>query len=89
MRIWGKCIRSNHLIQDSVVVNHDTTMSRTKKVLQALQELCYTFDLSVPIWLDSNILEFQRVSKTRFRQENFIEGIDFDYLEFQVIEEDI
>ena len=37
---------------------------------------------------DSNISEFQKVSKTRFYQDNFIETVEFDYLEIQVIEED-
>ena len=31
---------------------------------------------------------FKRHSKTRFRQDSFIEHIEFDYLEIQVIEED-
>ena len=44
-------------------------------------------DLGHPIWLDSNIHAFQRHDKTRFSQDNFVEGIDFDYLEIQVIEE--
>ena len=45
------------------------------------------FDLQQPIWLDKNINEFKRVDKTRFEQDNFIEQIDFDYLEIEVIEE--
>ena len=44
-------------------------------------------DLQQPIWLDKNINEFKRVDKTRFEQDNFIEQIDFDYLEIEVIEE--
>ena len=32
--------------------------------------------------------DFKKHSKTRFYQDNFIEQIDFDYLEIQVIEED-
>ena len=46
------------------------------------------FDLGKPIWLDSNIREFQKHSSTKFRQDNFIEEIDFDFLELHVIEED-
>ena len=56
-------------------------------VFQALDEICYEFDLSKPIWLDVNISEFQRVAKTKFVQDNFIEQIPFDSLEIQVIEE--
>ena len=54
----------------------------------ALDEMCYAFDLSKPIWLDSNVREFQRHAKTRFRQDSFVDEVDFDFLEFQVIEED-
>ena len=54
---------------------------------QALDEICHEFDLSQPIWLDSNIRYFQLHDKTRFTKDSFIESIDFDYLEFQVIEE--
>lgn len=87
MRIWGKIWKDNHLLQDLVVENN-TEDTRTHKVLLALEELCYSFDLGKPIWLQSNIAEFQRHSKTRFQKDSFIEEIPFDYLEFQVIEED-
>ena len=49
---------------------------------------CHEFDLAVPMWLDSTIDSFRRHDKARFYQDNFIEQIDFDYLEIQVIEED-
>ena len=52
------------------------------------QTVPYAFDLSEPIWLDSNVAEFKRHSKVRFYQDNFIDSIDFSYMEIQVIEED-
>lgn len=86
MRIWGKIWKDNHLLKDTVVEewSEDT---RTHKIFHALQEICMEFDLMVPQWLDVNISEFQKTSKTRFTQDSFIEGIGFDYLELQVIEE--
>ena len=45
------------------------------------------FDLSKPIWLDVTIAEFKKHAKARFYQDNFVDSIDFDYLEIQVIEE--
>ena len=49
--------------------------------------ICYEFDLSKPIWLDVTIAEFKRHAKARFYQDNFVDSIDFDYLEIQIIEE--
>ena len=88
MRIWAKTFENNHMLRDMVIVNEDPSMTRTKKVFAALEEVCMAFDLSVPIWLDANIADFKRTAKTRFRQDSFVDPIAFDYLEFQVIEED-
>ena len=85
-RLWGKFWKENRLIKDTVICDdsHDT---RTHKIFHALDAICYEFDLGKPIWLDSNIKEFQKRDKTRFTQDSFVEGIEFDYLEIQVIEE--
>lgn len=87
-RLWGKIFTDNRLVQDITICDDSTEKNRTKKVFDALDEICYTFDLGKPIWLESNIEEFQRRDKTRFYQDQFIETIDFDFLEIHVIEED-
>ncbi len=86
-RVWGKLFKDNRMLKDLTVCD-DSQDTRTHKVLHALDEMCYAFDLSKPIWLDSNVREFQRHAKTRFRQDSFVDQIEFDFLEFQVIEED-
>lgn len=87
MKIWIKEFKDNHLIQDMVVTNNDND-TRTHKVFNALEQACVEFDLSVPMWLDKNIREFKNHSRTKFYNDSFIETVDFDYLDFQVIEED-
>lgn len=85
-RLWGKIWKENRLIKDTVICD-DSDDTRTHKIFHALDAICYEFDLGKPIWLDSNIKEFQKRDKTRFTQDSFVEGIEFDYLEIQVIEE--
>jgi len=85
-RLWGKILKDNRLIKDTVVTD-DTDCSRTQKILEALESICLQFDLSKPIWLELNINEFKMRGKTRFYPDSFIEPIDFDYLEIQVLEE--
>lgn len=75
------------MLRDTVIEDY-TDETRTHKIFNALYEICLAFDLGKPIWLDTNISEMRRTSKVRFRQDSFIESIDFDYLELQVIEED-
>ncbi|MBQ7840972.1 MAG: hypothetical protein IJ390_10905 [Lachnospiraceae bacterium] len=86
-RLWAKIFKDNHMLNDTVICN-DTADTRTHKVFQALHDVCMEFDLGEPIWLDSNIQDFKRNSKTRFTQDSFIENINFDFLEIHVIEED-
>jgi len=88
MRIWGKIIKDNHLLKDTVVLL-EGTQRRTLKIFEGLRLICLEFDLAVPVWLDTNVKEFQKVAKTRFRQDSFIEQIPFDYLEIQIIEDDL
>ena len=52
-RLWAKEFKSNRMIRDMVVENDSPEMSRTKKVFAALEEVCYEFDLSKPIWLET------------------------------------
>lgn len=86
-RMWGKLIKNNRLLNDTTISMGDYSLSRTQMVFQALDEICYFFDLEKPIWLDANVRDFQLHAKTRFKQDNFIEHIEFDYMEIQVIEE--
>ena len=86
-RLWGKIFKENRLIKDFVVEdNSDDT--RTHKIFHAIDELCVKFDISHPIWLESNIKDFKRHDKVRLTADNFIDSYAFDYLEIQIIEED-
>ncbi len=86
-RLWARTFRDNHLLQD-ICIEDGGSDTRTHKVLHGLEKACVQFDLSVPLWLDKTIAEFKRHKKARFTQDNFIEEIDFDFLEIQIIEED-
>ena len=86
-RLWGKIWKDNRLLKDSVAESWDYSLSRTEMILQSIDKLCDEFDLGHPIWLDSNIRDFQLHDKTRFTSDSFVESIEFDYLEIQVLEE--
>jgi hypothetical protein len=87
-RLWAKIFKDNRMIKDMVVCNDNPNLRRTQKIFAAIDDICHEYDLSKPIWLESTIANFKRYDKTRFIQDNFMEPIDFDYLEIQVIEED-
>lgn len=87
-RLWTKIIDAGKIVKNMTIENSDSSLNRTKKIFHAIDEACYAYDLSKPLWLDKNISEFKKSSKTRFTKDNFVDEIDFDYLEIEVIEED-
>ena len=86
-RLWAKEIKDSRLVRDTVICDSSDD-TRTHKIFHAIDEICYAFDLSKPIWLDVTVRDFKRNSKARFYQDSFVDSIDFDYLEIHVIEED-
>lgn len=86
-RLWAREFHNSHMLKD-YVYEDSSEDTRTHKVFKGLSEACKAFDLAEPIWLDSNVADFKKRSKTRFTQDAFIETIEFDYLEIQIIEED-
>mgnify|MGYP003302807091 FL=1 len=56
-RLWAKTFKDNHMLQD-IVIEDNSTDTRTHKVFHALDEVCYRFDLGKPIWLDVTVQDF-------------------------------
>ncbi|MGP1404531.1 MAG: hypothetical protein ACTTKY_10285 [Catonella sp.] len=87
-RLWAKIIVSGKIVKNMTIENPNSSLNRTKKIFSALDEVCYAYDLSKPLWLDKNIREFKKNSRTRFTKDNFVDEIEFDSLDIEVIEED-
>ncbi len=64
-RLWGKEFKDNRMLCDTVICD-ETDDTRTHKIFHALDEICYEFDLSKPLWLDSTIAESKRHAKQDF-----------------------
>lgn len=87
MILWARMFERNRCVKDMTITREETD-TRTHKIFAALAEVCDEWNLAQPMWLNSNVSEFQRRSRTRFTKDNFIESIEFDYVEFQILEED-
>lgn len=87
MRIWFKIWDKTHLINDYTYEDYSND-TRTHKIFAGLEEACVQFNLARPIWLDATVSDLKRFKKARFNQDNFMEQIDFSYMEIDIIEED-
>ena len=85
VRIWGKLMKSNKFREEKVVEIDNQSLNMNDNIEAALATICYDFDLEKPMWFDKNTKELNQISKTSFREDQFIEPIWFDYLEIEII----
>lgn len=85
--MWGRVIKNGRAVKD-ITVEVTEGDTRTARVFAGLALICRAFDLEQPQWLDGNVAEFFRLSRTRFAPESFIEKVDFDYLQIEITRED-
>ena len=86
IKLWGKIIKNNKITMDNVVVI-DEAIEYEQELKKCMTELCYNFDIQKPYWLRKNLLEYNKIKKTAFTQDNFIEEINFEKFEIEVLEE--
>ena len=66
-RLWGKEFKDNRMLKDLVICD-ESDDTRTHKIFHALDEICYKFDLSKPLWIPRSmnlnairVLDFIRI----------------------------
>ena len=86
IKLWGKLINNNKILSQHVVVVNEA-VDYEEELKNCLIELCYHFDIQKPYWLRKNLIEYNKIKKTSFTQDNFIEEIKFERFEIEVLEE--
>ncbi len=85
-KLWAKMIKNNRIINQLVVSNKDT-ISNEEKRIKCIDEICKNFDLSIPVWLKKHDMEFSQFKYVTLYSEDFIDDIDFDKLEIELIDD--
>lgn len=87
MKLWGKIINKNNIIKNHIIELNIDKLTDIKLLSEGIEALCNHFDISNPIWMSKNTADIDLISKTRFNAQHFIEEIDFDCFEIEVIHE--
>jgi hypothetical protein len=86
IRLWGKIIKDNKIINHAETT-FDEDIDYQQQLKECITRICYELDIQKPYWLPKNLEEYNKYKKTEFKQDNFIEEIDFDKFEIVVLEE--
>lgn len=80
-KMWAKIMKENRIKKDCVIeVDKNTTL------YDNLKEVCYILNLETPIILKKHKFEIIDYNITRFRKSDFVDSIDFDYLQIEYFE---
>jgi len=85
-KLWAKKIKNNKIIS-SITVKNNEEISFLEKTDKCIKEICQKFDLSVPLWLEKQRTEFSEFKYITFYADDFIDDIDFDKLEIELIDD--
>lgn len=83
IKIWGRLIKNNKIIEQTEAIFIEG-LPYQEQLKKCMLEICIKFDIQKPYWLKRNMDEYNRMGKTSFVQDNFIEKINFD--RFEIIE---
>ena len=84
-RLWAIIRKHNKIVRDMVASCDKETLSPNDCLHQCIHEICYEFDLQRPMWLTKNQREYEEFRRVVLTQDNFIESINFDALELEVL----
>lgn len=78
MKIWIRLLTDNKLVKDKIW--HCDTINSTDKMESELREICHELDIPTPVVLDTHFINFVRFHNAKFRQDDFVETLDYDIM---------
>lgn len=85
-KLWAKKINANK-ITNSIVVKNKEEIDLNGKRDKVFKEICAKLDISVPLWLKKHDLEFSQFKYVTFYPQDFVDEVDFDKLEIELIDD--
>jgi len=79
-KIWAKIIKNNRIVKDCALER------KSADFYDNLKEVCYTLNIETPVVLNKHNNEIEEYNITRFKSGDFIDSINFDYLQIEYFE---
>lgn len=84
MRIWAKVIKEYHTVKELTYEKEERlTYSH---FLNYLMDICGELDIPTPVLLKPHIMDFAKFKHVKFREKDFVEPVDFDFLWVEYID---
>ena len=84
IRIWGKVFKGEKIIKHSIV----EVEPKECTFFDMLKTLCEKVDIPTPVLLNKHLNDFNQFNIALFKQDDFIENINFDRFIIEYLTED-
>lgn len=78
MRLWVKTVKENRTVKQ-LTYEKDERLTYSH-FFKYMAEICPELDAPTPVILKPHIMDFAKFKHVKFKQKDFVEQIDFDYL---------
>lgn len=83
MRVIGY-LKKNHKIIDSCDVSSEI-VDVNQALIECMEKIYHTFDIAEPVWLSKHSADLSKFYKTQFHPSDFMEDVNFDAFEIELI----
>ncbi|NLN42185.1 MAG: hypothetical protein GX160_09445 [Clostridiales bacterium] len=88
LRVWGLIRKNNKIVKDMIAEYLGNDIKEIDALHKCIEEICYEFDLQRPLWFPKNQREYEEYRRIVLTQDNFMEPIDFDTFELEILDND-
>ena len=81
MKVWGSVHKNSRITKRAVAASDNSDLSEA--LMECLEKIYKELDLSEPVWVTQHAKELNRYKRTVFRPNDFLESVDFDFLEIE------
>ena len=85
MKVWGVLRTDGHIVKDALLETAHRKKDEIEDHAALVSELCRALDLSRPVLLKKHISDLERFSRAVFKPEDFMENVDFDRFEVELM----
>lgn len=87
MRIWAKVYEEHRIVNETVREFSSARPTDCEGWSELLHVLCQDLDLCRPVILRKHVNDLTRFSRVVFKPADFMESVDFDAFEVEVLSE--
>lgn len=82
---WGKLIKGDKILKQDTY--QATGEDLAAELLDCIEHFSRTFDIEAPMWQTTHTKQMGIFKKATFRPDDFIDRVDFDRFEIQIIDD--